>query len=242
MKYFEKELATFENADIKELAEMMIVNIPDYFFHVPASSTGKYHPQYALGDGGLYRHTCALLRFMNYILSLEMIQNIFDSRERDLMRIAGIMHDSRKSGEEDSKSQFTVFEHPLLAAEAIRRFKDRVSTISNAEIEIIAEACEAHMGQWSTDKRSKIVLPTPTSKYQMLLHLADYLASRKDIEVLFDDYVKENFTEEMRMPFGKYKGMLLTDIAKDDSDYLKWVVNNTDIREPLKTAVLKLVK
>ena len=89
------------------------MGIPDYFFDVGASSTGKYHPQYALGDLGLARHTVALCRFMNHMFAIEQTQNKFNSRERDLLRLAGIMHDSRKSGEADSKSKFTVFNHPL---------------------------------------------------------------------------------------------------------------------------------
>ena len=92
---FNSVVDTFENADIKELVIKMIDDIPNYFFDVGASSTGKYHPRYALGDLGLARHTVALCRFMNHMFAIEQTQNKFNSRERDLLRLAGIMHDSR---------------------------------------------------------------------------------------------------------------------------------------------------
>ena len=37
-------LETFENQDIKEFAIELLNTMPDYIWHVGASSTGKYHP------------------------------------------------------------------------------------------------------------------------------------------------------------------------------------------------------
>ena len=71
-KIFNSLLETFENDDIKNFAKECIDTIPTYFYDVGASSTGKYHPQYALGDLGLARHTCALVRFLNHILSFQV--------------------------------------------------------------------------------------------------------------------------------------------------------------------------
>ena len=97
-KIFDSILNTIENEDIRYFAEQCIETIPDYFWEVGASSTGKYHPQYALGELGLARHTCALVRFLNHILNVDCFGNKFTSREKDLMRVAGMMHDTRKSG------------------------------------------------------------------------------------------------------------------------------------------------
>ena len=48
-------------------------------------------------------------------------------------------------------------------------------------------AINSHMGKWNTDYRTKaIVLPTPKSKVDRFVHLADYLASRKCLEFNFD--------------------------------------------------------
>ena len=234
---FNSLLDTFENEDIKNFAKECIETIPDYFWNVGASSTGKYHPQYALGDLGLARHTCALVRFLNHILNIDCYKNDFTSRERDLLRVAGVMHDSRKSGNDDdyARSKFTKFDHPIMAANEIRT---TIGFISEEEVELVAVTIESHMGQWNTDKRSKVVLPLPQTKYQKLLHLADYLASRKDIEVLFDNFETPKKEvpklEDYIFTFGKHNGEKLVDVAKTDAGYIAWAKENMT-REPVKS-------
>ena len=159
-------------------------------FKVAASSTGKYHPQFALGDGGLARHTVALVRILNHIFGVESVANKFTSRERDLLRVAGIAHDMMKSGtqEEYEKNKYTKFDHPLRAANMVRDLKG----LPIEEKEYIASAIESHMGQWNESKRDPgIILPKPETDAQILLHVCDYLASRKDIDVKFDAPIPE---------------------------------------------------
>lgn len=238
-KVFNEILNTFENDDIKNFAIECIETIPPYFFTVPASSTGKYHPNYALGDGGLARHTVALCRILNHILNVECFgTRMYSSRERDLMRVAGIMHDSRKSGSQEDyeKNKYTKHEHPILAAEEVRLMQ---GFIPPEEVELVAGIIETHMGQWNTTPRSNVVLPKPEDKYQRLLHLADYLASRKDIEISFDiattpASVPATTPEEYVFSFGKHKGAKLLDVLKTDKQYLLWARENIS-REPLKS-------
>ena len=52
----EQELNYIKDANIKLFASKVVEILPSYFFTIAASSTGKYHPQYALGEGGLLRH------------------------------------------------------------------------------------------------------------------------------------------------------------------------------------------
>ena len=103
-----------------------------------------------------------------------------------MIRIAAIMHDSFKSGtqEEYERNKYTKHEHPIIAAVKVREFVG-CNIITDNEILQISEIIASHMGQWNTTSRSETVLPLPTNKSQQILHLADYLASRKDIEVLF---------------------------------------------------------
>ena len=241
-KIFNSLLDTFENEDIKNFAKECIETIPDYFWNVGASSTGKYHPQYALGDLGLARHTCALVRFLNHILSIDCYKNDFTSRERDLLRVAGIMHDSRKSGNDEdyARSKFTKFDHPILAANEIRTI---IGFIPEEELELVANMIESHMGSWNTDKRSSTVLPLPENKYQKMIHLADYLASRKDIEVLFDGFEipKKELPklDEYVLSFGKYSGKTLPQIAEIDKGYIEWAKENMT-REPVKSLLAQM--
>ena len=60
--YFEEELQLIKDDGIRDLVVEVLKTVKDDFFHAPASSTGKYHPDYALGDGGLYRHTRAAVK------------------------------------------------------------------------------------------------------------------------------------------------------------------------------------
>ena len=246
---FLKELATFKNNDIKEFAEVLLDNAPDYFFHVAASSTGRYHPKYALGDAGLLRHTKAVVRFYNHLMSIEQNHQMFTDREIDLGRIACLIHDIQKSGNTeyyDEKSNggentvFTVFNHPLLAAKYVLSYKGQY--LSEEELKYIALATGSHMGEWNTNKHEpNVVLPKPKSEMQKIVHLADYLASRKDIDVSFTD--DENAypsikPEEYRFTFGKHKDQLITNVPKD---YLKWLIAN-DVKEPVRTLIIEYLK
>lgn len=243
-KIFDSLLETFENEDIKRFAKLCIETVPAYFYLVGASSTAKYHPAYALGELGLARHTCAVVRFLNHMFSIDCYKNDYSSRERDLIRLAGIMHDSRKSGDDKDFriSKYTRFNHPLLAAQVIRELKG--NELADEEIEFIAEAIETHMGQFNTDKRSKEVLPTPQTDAQKLLHLADYLASRKDLEVLFDEAVapkqeEKPTLETYRITYGRYAGKTLPEIAAIDRGYIVWAKKNME-KEPAKTLLMEM--
>ena len=109
---FSKELEYIKSEKIKNACQKMIELLPDYFFEVPASSTGKYHPEYALGEGGLLRHTKAAVRIAYELLNDPCIGDKYTQDEKDLMIMALILHDGLKSGLNHEK--YTRFDHPLL--------------------------------------------------------------------------------------------------------------------------------
>ena len=237
IKIFDEIFDSFENEDIKEFAKTCITSAPEYWSHVPASSTGKYHPSFSLGDGGLLRHTVAVARFLNYLFNIESIADQYTSRQRDLLRVAAITHDIQKSGTQADyeKSKYTRFDHPLRAATMIRE----LDGLPQNELEFIAHCVESHMGQWNTDKRSQIVLPKPKDKYQIILHVADYLASRKDIDMKFETAPIDNKEDLLdintwRFTFGKYNGKTIPEVAKENPQYIEWAKANME-KEPAKT-------
>lgn len=228
-KLVEPILSTIKNDDIREFAEVLLDGIPDYIWHVGASSTGKYHPAYSLGEGGLMRHQIAATRFLNFFLELEQYNTKFTDREMDLMRVAILTHDGRKSGDQDDydRSKFTKFDHPIQMANVVRGYDGKY--LSHDEIELVATCISSHMGQWSTDRKSSVVLPKPMNIYQEFIHLADYLASRKDLIMAFDGYeqsqpqqVNVNLDEYI-VGFGKYKGVKIVDAYKKDKSYFMWL-------------------
>ncbi len=180
---FEKELNFINNPRYKKSAESLIELLPDYFFEVPASSTGKYHPSFSLGDGGLVRHTKVAVRIAYEMFNDESITGAYSKNEKDLMMIALMMHDGLKSGL--VKSQYTKFEHPLLVCDYIKENKDKTE-FNDKEIEFICHVISSHMGPWNTNNYSNVVLPKPESRFQRFVHMCDYLASRKFLDVKFD--------------------------------------------------------
>lgn len=240
-KLVEPILSTIKNDDIREFAETLLDGIPDYIWHVGASSTGKYHPAYSLGEGGLMRHQIAVVRFLNFFFELEQYNVMFTSREMDLMRVAGLVHDCRKSGEQSDyeHSKFTKFDHPIQMANVVRSFDGKY--LNHNEIEFVANCIASHMGQWNTDRKSSVVLDKPKDGYQFFVHLADYLASRKDLTMAFDMYEQPK-TElpdinEYQLTFGKHSGKTIPEIAKVDKGWLHWANENLT-REP----VISLIK
>lgn len=240
-KLVEPILSTIKNEDIREFAEVLLDGTPDYIWHVGASSTGKYHPAYSLGEGGLMRHQIAVVRFLNFFFELEQYNTKFTDREMDLMRVAGLVHDARKSGEQVDyeKSKFTKFNHPIQMANIVRSYKNKY--LSNDEIEFIANCISSHMGAWNTERKSSMVLPKPSNVYQEFIHLADYLASRKDLTMAFEVAAQPK-TElpdinEYVIDFGKHKGTKLIDLYQKDKGYCIWLKENS-----YKKEVIEMIK
>ena len=181
---FKKELEYIKKEDFKKSAENLLELVPDYFFEIPAASTGKYHPKFAQEAGGLVRHTKVAMAIANDILSLEYTSKDFTSDEKDLMLIAILFHDTHKLGVPEEK--YTRFDHPLLAANFIKK-NQNVTTLNDEQIDFIAKAISSHMGQWNTSPYSDVVLPVPSDKYQFLVHKCDFLSSRKYINVDFNE-------------------------------------------------------
>ena len=183
-KLIECELGYLKIAKVKNACLEVIKLLPDYFFVVPASSTGKYHPDYALGDGGLLRHSKAAIRIGYELLSDPAIGDKYTELEKDLMLMALLIHDGLKSGLE--KEKYTRFDHPLLMADFLMD-NEEVLGLEVEEIEFLGDVIKTHMGPWTKDYSGNDVLEKPKTKYQNFVHMCDFLASRKCILVPFDD-------------------------------------------------------
>ena len=100
------------------------------------------------------------------------------------MICALILHDGLKHGLE--KSEYTVFNHPLVVCEYIREHKDEL-TFTDTEIDFITNVISSHMGPWTSDYKGNEVLPAPVNKYQKFVHMCDFLASRKFLDIKFEN-------------------------------------------------------
>ena len=109
-------LRTIENDDLRILAGEMIKTVPEYWYHVGASSTGKYHPEYSLGEGGLMRHTVALVRILNYMLEARIFYSLFSTHEFpvEVHPDHGKMSFSFRYNHPDVLAQFQFLSHSIL--------------------------------------------------------------------------------------------------------------------------------
>lgn len=80
---FDREITWIHDEKIRKFAQYCVDNLPDYFFTVPASSSGKYHPSYALADGGLVRHTDAAVIIAHELETVHARGAGFDYSEPD---------------------------------------------------------------------------------------------------------------------------------------------------------------
>lgn len=190
IEVFKKEINYVKDASRRKDLKTLISLLPDYFFEIPASSTGKYHPSFALGEGGLVRHTKVAVRIAYELLQNNTVGMKFTDKDKDLIIMALTLHDGLKSGTEHSK--YTKFDHPLLVSKMIMENTDKLSL----DIDDIRKMCsmiESHMGEWTYDSyQKKEVLPKPKTAEQRFVHMCDFLASRKFLDVKF----KKNDIEE----------------------------------------------
>jgi hypothetical protein len=237
---FEKEIDYMEIENIKDFFKKAITLVPDYFFEVPASSSGKFHSSLECGFGGLVYHTRSVAKVANYLVNLQQYKSKLNEVEKDCVICAALLHDCLKHGEEN-KTGFSVHQHPVLAAEFVKT-DSRLSEIVSDDIRtMIGDAIASHSGEWTTSKRSKIILPSPRTLVQELVHLSDYIASRGDIHILFEgeeSKPKLPNVNEYKLNFGKHSGKTIPEIAVVDRGWLIWAQENLT-REPLLAMIKK---
>ena len=180
---FNKELQYIKNERLCRSAKKLIELLPDYFFTVPAASTGKYHPEFAQGEGGLVRHTKAAVRIAYELLQSKTTNN-FSNDEKDLILIALIVHDGLKKGLIEEK--WTKVDHPLLIANYIKDNKDKLE-FTDDEINLLYDMTSCHMGEFNKDFNGNEVLPLPKSKYARFVNMCDLLSSKKFLNIYFEN-------------------------------------------------------
>ncbi|QPX71714.1 hypothetical protein [Bacillus phage SP8] len=177
---FGKELVEIENDRIQELTAMALEKAPEYFFFAPASTSGKYHSKNNLGMGGLVRHTKEVFWIGQELLNHPTFGGKLSNLDKDICRSAMILHDACKQGFGEGGS--TVTEHPLLVKDLLDK-NDLGGPINFGLWGRICRVISTHMGPWTKNREGKEVLPAPKDELQVIVHLADYMASRKRVSV-----------------------------------------------------------
>ena len=180
---FKVELDRFKNQNVRSSAETILEMIPDYFYEVPASSTGKNHPAFSLGEGGLVRHVKVAMRVLEEMFRDEAF-GTYDDYTKDLIRMALILHDGFKSGL--TNSGHTCLEHPVIMSEFILNNTDKLS-INEDDAQFVSNLILTHMGPWNKDANGNVIMPVPQTREELLVHLCDYMSSRRFIDVCFEN-------------------------------------------------------
>lgn len=246
---FKSVLDKFETDEMKSYCIDMIELIDDSIFKIPASTTYKYHNKTQCSYGGQCYHVLMASTIMNYILELDYVKENFIKfpKQRDCMRTAILLHDAIKTGKE--YGNYTVFEHPVLAKEWVRTTNVNHDVDDNIK-EYIGNLIVSHSGQWNKSNRSEMILPTPSNNEEFIVHLCDYLGSRANLDMIYDEETRlavERFVdlpefeepEKYCLPFGKYKGKTLEYVKENDSQYLTWMKDNI-VKEPLKSILKRI--
>lgn len=182
---FKKEINYIKDTSIRRDLRKLISMLPDYFFEVSASSSGKYHPSFALDNGGLLRHTKVSVKIAYELLNNNITGMRFSDKDKDLIIMALVLHDGLKYGNvNEGRSKF---DHPLLMSMLIMKNTSKLM-LDVDDVRTLCSLIESHMGEFSVDPDTgREILPKPRTEMQRFVHMCDYLASRKFLDIKFVD-------------------------------------------------------
>lgn len=175
VQFFEREINLIVNEDLRmAVKSYMEEATPDYFWTDGASASGKFHPKFSQGEGGLVRHTKAVVMFAEELLRMSSYAYMREEY-KDYVIAACLVHDTKKYG----LNEFDKSEYKNHAKNASIAFAEWCKTEFGFEPHfLLLNAIESHMGQWSTDKEDR-----PFTSVDRCVHMADYIASRNFIDI-----------------------------------------------------------
>lgn len=170
---FSDILSQISNKDIRNFTIECLKDAPEELETVPASSTGKYHPEKANREGGLVWHiqrTC----YFGYMF-IQSYKWDKDDIKGDIVISALLLHDIGKR--KNYRDYFDYVNHPQTAAVMLERHKN---LIPEKVFKLIQGCVLHHMGvfggKWKKELNKYNIL-------ELIVHNADLLASRKEIQV-----------------------------------------------------------
>lgn len=175
-KIFEREISLIKDKNIQRIChDYFNHTVPSYFWEVGASSSGKYHPQFSQGEGGLVRHTKAVVMFAEELLKMSQwlyMPEIY----KDYVIVACLVHDTCKYG----CCHYDPSEYKNHAKNAAQQFDTHWYYANNCQSapDLLLSAIRSHMGQWTTEKEHR-----PFTPIDRCVHMADYMASRSFIDI-----------------------------------------------------------
>lgn len=140
--------------------------VPDYFWDVPATSSGKYHNPFSRRKHGLWIHVKMVFAAYERMVRSFEEQGLITSAEADAGRAAVLLHDMLKYGHKYEAGDSTVKNHDKLAGHWLEHNSD----VPRETV----RAVKTHNGPWYDG-------PEPDSPLEQLVHMADMVASTKNV-------------------------------------------------------------
>lgn len=144
---------------VRAFTQYALSQAPSHFWVKP-SSAGKYHPPDEHGSEGLLLHTIRVVR-VGKILCLSS-----PDLDPNVVLPACFLHDLCRYGDGEPGSQYTLPEHPELAAAMVLRLG---AGCLDGYAKPIADAVERHTGRWGKVK--------PETREEWAVHYADNIAA-----------------------------------------------------------------
>lgn len=158
------EIGSISDRDIRLLTEEVLRKVPPYFWTLPASSSGKYHPPRERAAYGLVYHTKEVARISC------LVWESYVGTSLNEVRSAALLHDVGRYGLAREHSPHSLVKHPDIAADLILEVATTLGLKPDGFASRISYAVRSHMGRWGKVK--------PLSDLDWIVHLADNIASK----------------------------------------------------------------
>lgn len=160
------------NDKIKLFVIAVLNSLDDSFYKMPASTSGKYHHQDSLGEGGLIRHIQRAAYFGKLLIDSERWDA--DNIKGDILLAAILLHDIGKKEKYAEYKEY--YDHPIVAAKMLDSFKGMVPE----KVFLLIRNCVLrHMGPFGP-KSVSIENCNILEKYT---YIADFYSSRKEVDI-----------------------------------------------------------
>jgi HD superfamily phosphohydrolase YqeK len=166
------------------------------FWSIPSSFSGRYHPPDEHGFGGNVLHTKRVVR----IASLICESHELEQHDTDIILAACILHDINKGvvWEEGKQPEYDPM-HPYTVDKLVNQLredhrlysteeKSSVLYLKDETMYQILRLIRCHMGPWSP-----IPETVPITNSDMIVHLADNIASKLHTIIDGDDILLERW-------------------------------------------------
>ena len=174
MPDLEQEVASIQDEGVQRFVRDMLTTAPPYFWTVPASMTGKYHPADDLGLGGLVRHVQKAVELGRKLAEVFMIE-----KHTDIIVAALVLHDCFKYGENNTKEGYSnhgyrMYYHIRQALEQGKLPYVTEDETLSAKVRAIGFAIMRHSGRWHGTREGKA-----ENTIDWAVHIADVMSAHK---------------------------------------------------------------